>query len=92
MLIVVSLFAFVYFLVEILLNMYFMFCGSTCFIILLEICSFILVLNAIRHIKHRHTVHYDNVVKQDFVFYHSFSLKGQNDLLWIILVKLVSFM
>ena len=28
-------------------------------------CSFMLVLNAIRHIWHSHTVRYDNVIKQD---------------------------
>ena len=67
-------------LVEILLNMYLIFSGSTCFPILLKNCSFMLVLNAIRHIWHSHTVRYDNVIIQDFVFYHC-SLKGQNDLL-----------
>ena len=41
-----------------------------------------LILNAIRHICHSYTVRYDNVINQDFVFYHC-----QNDLLWIILVK-----
>ena len=38
------------------------------------------------HIWHSHTLRYDNVIKHDFVFYHC-SLKGQNDLLWIILVQ-----
>ena len=78
-------------LVEILLNIYFIFSGSACFLILLKICSFMLLLNAIRHIWHSHTVRYDNVINQDFVFYHC-SLKGQNDLLWILLVKIVMFM
>ena len=66
-------------LVEILLNTHFIFSGSACFLILLKNCSFMLVLNAIRHIWHSHTVRCDNVINQDFVFYHC-SLKGQNDL------------
>ena len=49
-----------------------------------------LVLNAIGHIWHSHTIRYDSVINQDVVFYH-YSLKDQNDLLWIILVKIVRF-
>ena len=37
----------------------------------LTICSFVLVLNAFRHICNSHTVRYDNVFKQDFVFIFS---------------------
>ena len=63
-------------LVEILLNMYFIFSRSACFFILLKICSFMLVLNAIRHIWHSHAVRYDNVINQGSEWPHWWCVMG----------------
>ena len=50
------------FFVEILLAMYFMFSEGARVLVLLKICSFMLVLKAIRLIWRSRTVRYDNII------------------------------